>query len=189
LTNPSAKEKNKISSVLALINTQVTLPKAAGAAANAPDRVYPCPLNDPSQLATLLPLLLDKTTTTQGGEVVPRMNVNTAPQEVLMTLPGVSDTDVQNALSIRANLDMTTLEAQTGAWLVTQAQMNPTVFQSLEKYISGRSSVYRVQSIGYFANSGPVARVEAVVDTTPGAPRILYFRDLTDLGRGFDPPR
>jgi hypothetical protein len=63
------------------------------------------------------------------------------------------------------------------------------VFQSLEKYISGRSSVYRVQSIGYFANSGPVARVEAVIDTTSGAPRILYFRDLTDLGKGFDPPR
>jgi hypothetical protein len=189
LQNSNAKEKNKITSVLALMNTQVTLPKPAGSPPNAPDLVYPCPLNDSTQLPNLLPLLLDKTTTTNGGEVIPRLNVNTAPQEVLTSLPGVSDTDVQNALSARSGLDLTTLEARTGAWLVTQAQMSPTVFQSLEKYISGRSSVYRVQSIGYFANSGPVARVEAVIDTTAGAPRILYFRDLTDLGKGFDPPR
>jgi len=115
--------------------------------------------------------------------------VNTAPQEVLKALPGVTDTDLQNAMSIRSTLDMTSLEARTGAWLVTQAGMNPIVFQALEKYVTGTSHVYRVQSLGYFSQSGPVARVEAVIDTTPGAPRILYFRDLTDLGRGFDPPR
>ncbi|HEY2786137.1 MAG TPA: hypothetical protein VGJ05_14315 [Fimbriiglobus sp.] len=185
----TAKEKNKISSVLSLVNTQVTLPKASGAGPNTPDVVVACPLNDPAKMQQYLPLLLDKTTTTSGGEMVPRINVNTAPQEVLMALPGVSPTDVQNALAIRSGLDMTSLEARTGAWLVTQAQMSPTVFQTLEKYISGRSSVYRLQSLGYFANSGPVARVEAVIDTSPGAPRILYFRDLTDLGGGFDPPR
>jgi hypothetical protein len=67
--------------------------------------------------------------------------------------------------------------------------MNPTVFQALEQYITGTSHVFRVQSIGYFSLSGPVARVEAVIDTTPNMPRILYFRDMTDLGRGFDPPR
>jgi hypothetical protein len=31
--------------------------------------------------------------------------------------------------------------------------------------------------------------VEAVIDTNLGKPRFLYFRDLSDLGRGFDPPR
>ena len=63
--------------------------------------------------------------------------------------------------------------------------------QSLEKYITGRSMVYRIHSIGYFGEGGPTARVEAVVDMNQGAPRILYFRDLTDLDtpRGFDPPR
>jgi hypothetical protein len=53
--------------------------------------------------------------------------------------------------------------------------------------------VYRIQSIGYFEKGGPVARVEAVVDTNPinpglpGSPRILYYRDLTELGRAIDP--
>jgi len=32
-----------------------------------------------------------------------------------------------------------------------------------------------------------VARVEAVIDANQGKPRIVYYRDLTDLGRSLDP--
>jgi type II secretory pathway component PulK len=188
LSSGTAQAKGKISSVLSLVNTSVSF-KPSGGAANAPNVTFVSPLNTADGMQQYLPMLLDKTTTIQGGEVVPRINVNTAPQEVLMALPGVTDTDIQNALSIRDSLDLTSLEARTGAWLVTQAGMNPTVFQALEQYITGTSHVFRVQSIGYFSLSGPVARVEAVIDTTPNMPRILYFRDMTDLGRGFDPPR
>jgi hypothetical protein len=56
----------------------------------------------------------------------------------------------------------------------------------LENYITARSQVYRVQSLGYAASGGPVARVEAVVDTNNGRPRVLYWRDLSELGKGFD---
>ena len=46
-----------------------------------------------------------------------------------------------------------------------------------------RSSVYNVQSIGYFDNKqGPTARIEAIIDTTFGRPRIVYWRDWTELG-------
>jgi hypothetical protein len=31
--------------------------------------------------------------------------------------------------------------------------------------------------------------VEAVIDANQGHPRIVYFRDLSDLGRGFELPR
>jgi hypothetical protein len=46
--------------------------------------------------------------------------------------------------------------------------------------------VYRVQVIGYFEGGGPTSRLEAVIDTTGGKPRVAYWRDLTELGRGFD---
>ena len=77
------------------------------------------------------------------------------------------------------------------AWVLTDAGMSPDVFKLIEKYITGRSMVYRIHSIGYFGEGGPTARVEAVIDTNQGAPRILYFRDMTDLDtpRAFDPPR
>ena len=58
--------------------------------------------------------------------------------------------------------------------------------RTLERYITARSQVYRVQVVGYLDNGGPTARVEAVIDTNLGRPRIVYFRDLTELGKGFD---
>jgi hypothetical protein len=50
--------------------------------------------------------------------------------------------------------------------------------------------VYRVHAIGYITGGGPVSRVEAVIDTNLGLPRIIYFRDLGDLDnpRGFPHP-
>jgi hypothetical protein len=43
-----------------------------------------------------------------------------------------------------------------------------------------------VQSIGYFAGKGPAVRVEAVIDTNCGRPRIVAYRNMTDLGKGWD---
>ena len=48
------------------------------------------------------------------------------------------------------------------------------------------------QVLGYLDSSfrsggaGPFARVEAVVDTNNGRPRIVYARDLTELGKGYN---
>jgi hypothetical protein len=41
--------------------------------------------------------------------------------------------------------------------------------------------------IGYFDDGGPMARYEVVIDTNQGYPRILYQRDLGELGKGFNP--
>ena len=35
---------------------------------------------------------------------------------------------------------------------------------------------------------GPVARIEAVIDATQNPPQPLFYRDLTDLGRGYSLP-
>lgn len=179
-------------SILTLLNTQVTLPRAQDAPENAPTVVVPCPMNDEALFKELLPSLLDRTTSRSAYELNPRLNVNTAPSEVLVAagdVAGVTQEDIDAALAIRENLTPGSPESLTGAWLVTQAGMRPEIFQQLERLITGSTQTYRIQSIGYFANGGPVARVEAVVDTNLGFPRIVYFRDLTDIGAGFTPPR
>jgi hypothetical protein len=43
--------------------------------------------------------------------------------------------------------------------------------------------------VGYFDQGGFMARIEAVIDTNGGRPRIIYWRDLSELGKGFDIPR
>jgi type II secretory pathway component PulK len=118
------------------------------------------------------------------------LNVNTASQTVLAALPGLEDEDVQNILSIRP--DPTTATAapdpifQTPAWLLTQGNMPIAKVKALDSYITARSQVYRFQSLGYFEGGGPMSRVEAVIDGNNGRPRIVYRRDLGELGSGFD---
>ena len=69
---------------------------------------------------------------------------------------------------------------------ITLASLSPTKLQALEPYITARSQVYRVQVVGTFDSGGPTARVEAVIDTNNGRPRIVSYRNLTELGKGFD---
>ena len=186
----SGKAKRSIAnSLLTLVNTRVTLPRAPGAMPDAPSVVVDSPLNSPEYLKTILPMLLDKLTCKNGYEFNPRINVNTAPQPLLAVLPGVTPEDAAAAVAARANLSPGTAEYATGSWLVTQAGMRPDIFRQIERYITGYTQTYRVQSIGYFGRGGPVARVEAVIDINGGKPRIVYFRDLTELGLGFAPPR
>ncbi|HLW66430.1 MAG TPA: type II secretion system protein GspK [Gemmataceae bacterium] len=145
------------------------------------------PLNDKSQLSQYLPILLDKTTTQKSKELPARINVNTAPQMVLAALPGLTDTDVQSILEQRpdtSSMDPTDTTYQTPAWLYTQANISITKLKALERYITARTQVYRVQVLGYFDQGGPAVRMEAVIDTNNGYPRIVMVRDLTELGRG-----
>ena len=188
LVDAKTQGVRKLSSTMTLYNTQIPLdppPRPPGTPA-PPTQVVACPLNDPAQLKQLLPLLLDKTSASSGYELSPRINVNTAPREVMLALPGLVESEVDNLISTRASLTPTEPGTLSGAWIVTQAKLPADKFKNIEKYISGRTYTYRIHSVGYFGTAGgPVSRVEAVVDTALGLPRILYYRDLTDLGRGF----
>jgi hypothetical protein len=188
-----AINRKRIRSVLDLVGTQVTLPKLPAAAGQPapPTVIVPCPLNDPGRALELLPVLMDRTTATTNVELIPRLNVMTAPREVLLTVPGLTETDVDKMIDKRGSLNPSSPEAFSGAWVMTVAGVTPTTFKRIEKYITSRTMVYRVQAIGYSGVvGGPVSRVEAVFDTNQGAPRILYFRDMGDLDtpRGFEPP-
>lgn len=199
-----ATNRRRLKSFLDLRNTQVTLPKVPGAPADAPKVVVPSPLNDPARLGELLGQLMDKTTTTAVVELTPRLNVNTAPKQVLMSLVGITgggelssdsaaltETDIDNIIANRDGQDPAAPATLTGAWLMTAGGMNPDTFKKIEKYVTGRSMVFRVQAVGYVGpggKPGPTARVEAVIDTNQGAPRVLYYRDLSGLSAGFDLP-
>ncbi len=269
LMAPAATNQNngqRLTSVTSLINTQVTLPGENG----APGLVFPSPLQttNQSQLAELLPQVMDQCTVQDAIELLPRINVNTAPYEVLISIcnkqgtsilgppttqsgsgtsttqsstSGSSTTPLAETLMTQRLTQMQTPTAQATvslAWLLmstngTPPVLTPAQYQQLEKYITGTSLVYRVQVIGYFKSSlessaptvigtdsgsgygtgsgltggsgagtgsgpsssssgygtGPVARMEAVIDTNQGAPRFLFIRDLSDIDNppGFSP--
>jgi hypothetical protein len=184
--------KKQVKSMATLFNTQVALPKAAGAPATAPTVTVASPLGTPANVAAMLPAMVEFTTTRDPAtdyDMTPRINAMTAPPEVLLGLPGLTQTEVDAIVAARAGLDPTDPAATTGAFMVTAGGLSPTKFAALAPYVTGKTMVYRVHSVGYFGRGGPAARVEAVIDTNGGTPRILYYRDVTDLGKGFDLPK
>jgi hypothetical protein len=100
----------------------------------------------------------------------------------------LSDTEIQNILSMRPSPTNPQSDPiyNTPAWLYTQGAVSMATLKAMAKYITARTQVYSFQAVGYFDKGGPVARVEAVVDTNQGQPRIVYIRNLTELGRAFD---
>ena len=200
-TSATRRARTAISSLFQLINATVSIPVTGGATGGTGSRggttgatqqttiSMPSPLSDPSQMQQYLPVLLDKVSTVADQELPPRINVNTASRTVLLTLPGLSEGDVQSIIDGRPGLtdgDSPDPIYQTPAWLIVEANLSPQTLQSLERYITARSQVYRVQALGHFDSGGPTARVEAVIDTNAGRPRIIYWRDLTELGKGFN---
>jgi type II secretory pathway component PulK len=188
-----AKSSNPISSMYSLINTYVNVPTGTDNKGKTTYTQYPSPLNDPGKLASLLPVLLDKCTTTADAQILGRVNINTAPQPVLVALQGLvpelTTDNIQQIISMRPALDSGYQQDptfSTPAWLITQLNITPTAMDKLDKYITTRSQVYRFQVLGYFDGGGPMVRLEAVVDTNNGSPNILYQRDITELGKGFD---
>jgi type II secretory pathway component PulK len=125
-------------------------------------------------------------------EIPARVNVNTAPREVLLALPGLSEPDVDKILEKRPKLSATEAPPdiyQTQAWLLTEGVLNLSTLQSVDQYLGGMSQVYRVQSVGYLEGKGPSVRVEAIIDTNAGRPRIVAWRDLSELGKGWNEPQ
>jgi len=184
--NQPPKSARNIASIYQLIGTSVSVPGQG----NQPATVYSFSITGPTTAGTDLSMLLDKTSTVASPELPARINVNTASPTVLAALPGLTPTDVTAILAARpaiGSADATDPIYLTPAWLYTNANLDKGKLQALDRYVTARTQVYRIQSIGYFEKGGPVIRIEAVVDTNGGMPRFLYYRDLTDLGRAIDP--
>ncbi len=177
-----------LSSLFELIGTKLLLQSGQP---NQPSRLVECPLNDQAQARELLPKMLDKLSTISDQDLPARVNVNTAPRAVLLALPGLTEGDVETILGARPAPGSQTLADpiyQSPAWLYTEANLKPDVLRTLDRFITARTQVYRVQVMGHYANGGPSVRVEAIIDTNRGRPRIVYWRDLSELGKGFKLP-
>lgn len=180
----------KISSIWDLVDGQVSTTVPNGQSTRTV--LFPSPLKEVARQRELLPKLLDYCTTQADMDLPPRINVNTASQTVLMALTSLGrlqELDVTNIIGKRPEPGAIGAEDpvwRSIAWLVTDAQLPISTVRRLDPYLTGRTQVYRFQVLGHFDKGGPTARVEAVVDTNQGRPRILYYRDISELGKGFD---
>jgi hypothetical protein len=120
-----------------------------------------------------------------------RININQAPREVLLGIPGMT-ADVADAIAARklinpdGSLQAGAAEVQSStAWLFSEGLVDQKTLVGMDKFMTTRGSVYRMQAIGHFDGGGAVARVEAVIDATQIPPAVISRRDLSNLGPGY----
>lgn len=173
----------KFSQVLDLIGkyVQVTDPNT-----NVPT-IYDTPFPDnPAAMATYLPKLMDAVTAVDDQVIRGRLNINQAPRTLLLGLPVLTPDVVENILSERvAEPTENDADRRHETWLLTEGYVTVDEMRQLMPLVTCGGAVHRVQVLSYFDNGGPTARSEAIIDATSETPGVVFWRDVSHLGRGF----
>jgi hypothetical protein len=137
-------------------------------------------------MALYLDTLLDHVTINPALTIPGRININQAPATILKGIPGMTDEILSDLLSRRKVVD----EDEVGnrrheTWLVTLGVCTLDEMRLLAPFITSGGNVHRGQIVGYFQGGTAASRAEVVFETTGPLPRVLFWRDLSHLGRGY----
>lgn len=147
---------------------------------------------EPGTMTGYLPDLIDTLSVSDDPYIDGRINVNQARREVLLGVPGMTEELAEEIMMARA-VDSKTgeppedLQEQraTSGWLVTEGLVELETMRILDPFLTSRGAVFRMQVIGHFDAGGPFTRIEAVIDATGELPKVIFVRDLTELGKGY----
>lgn len=140
-----------------------------------------------------LPVFLDRLTAQALPGFRGRINVSTAPREVLATLDELTDEELDAIVAARREL--TGEEKATPAWLLIQGLLDENKFRGLLDgtqqgdygKITAKSSAFRIESVGYADHLGVVERLNVVIEMSGPVPQVLYYRNLGHLGPSYSP--
>jgi hypothetical protein len=143
-------------------------------------------VDDVAEMANYLPLLMEHCTASDADVIPGRINVNEAPPEILLGIPGMREEIVDAILSTRGTeLDTGDPGRQYETWLLAEGIVTVDEMRALTPFINAGGDVFRAQVVGYFQGGGPSSRAEVVFDATAPLPRLLFWRDISHLGRGY----
>ncbi|MCH1494950.1 MAG: general secretion pathway protein GspK [Rubripirellula sp.] len=169
-----------LTQILDLVGSSVTIGQGDQA------RRYSSPIgSDPISLSAILPILMDALST-QSAEVMPgRLNINECPAELLYGIPLLSEEVVQQLLEARS-VDSDDPNRLYETWPLVEGLVTLEQMRLLTPLWTGGGDVYRAQIVGYFEATGVSHRADVVIDATSINPKVIAWRDLSHLGRGFD---
>ncbi len=162
-----------VASLADLINSTVQVSSTTGLI------VVQSPLQSSSpDFATLAAGLFDMTTVNPESVVSGRVNLQTAAETVLRTIPGLTPEVVTQIITQRATLDP--IEAGTVAWLLSRNVLDPTTFRRVFPELTMGGDVFQSDVIVHRAIGGPMLRRNLILDAASTPPRRLYWAELTD---------
>lgn len=163
---------------------------SAGAAApggEAEETVLETPFpDDPSSMRDYLPELMDYVAVTTSSPIPGRININQAPRKVLEGIPGMTAEIVEKIIGEREpDPTQADVSRRHETWILSEGLVTLDEMRQLMPFVTGGGSVYRAQVVGYFDQGGRAVRIEAVLDATTNPARLVFFRDISHLGRGY----
>ena len=180
--------QTQINSIFDLVGSQTQA--TINSAKQTLDSPWP---DDTGQLQTVLPELMDRLSLSEE-ERAGRININQARPELLYGMPNMTQELVQAISAAQMknsdgipSTDMLRRHSTTG-WLYFDGLVDLPTMREIDPYLTARGDVFRAQVIGFFDGKGPVHRQEAIIDATRVPPRIVWQRDLNELGRGYAKP-
>ena len=142
--------------------------------------------DSPIAMRFYLPLLMDHLAVNPMPTIPGRININQAPRTVLLGIPGLEPETVDEIISVRfAEVTDEQPERRHETWLLSEGIVDLEQMKEMMPFVTGGGRVYRAQIVGYFDEGGPSFRVETVIDATSGDPRVVFWRDISHLGRGY----
>ena len=129
--------------------------------------------------------IYDFVTTTSDTTLKGKININTAPRDVLLTLDGLDSGDVDKLIAMRPVQGSLTSNTDPNSigW-VWDAIGNKAV--GLGSQITTRSYQFSADILAVSGNGRAFKRCRVVVDMQSGTPQIVYRRDITDRGWPMD---
>lgn len=125
--------------------------------------------------------IADRITTADQRVLTGLVNVNTAPREVLLCLPGLEESNVDALLAKRrsAGADLANL-----AWVAEVLPREKA--EAVGGMITTRAFQFSADIIAVSGDGRAFRRYWTVIDTRSSPPRVLVWKDLTHLGWPLD---
>jgi DNA uptake protein ComE-like DNA-binding protein len=116
-----------------------------------------------------------------------RLDINTAPYEALVALPGLEAEQAQEIVEVRDELDPD--ERSTVAWPAIQGIVEPEAYDQLAGRITTRCWTWRLRLAAGEVDAEDVEAplvnpivYEVVIDLSAPRPRVAFLRDITWMG-------
>jgi len=115
------------------------------------------------------------TTSAQGKAGL--INVNTAPMEVLLCLPGLEESDASALVAKRTSTATPPTDVAWVAEVLTRAKA-----EAIAPSITVKASRFSADIVSVAASGRAFKRCRVVIDAQTSPPKVIYRQDLTQLG-------
>jgi DNA uptake protein ComE-like DNA-binding protein len=130
--------------------------------------------------------LLDKLTTSDEPARGGRVNINMASRPVLLSVPGLTEMQADQILTMREpTVDRQTSPQRHAVWLLANGVVTLEEMKTLDQFVTAGGDVYTGQIVGFFDGLAATSRACVTLDRTDATTLVVGWEDLSKLGPGF----